>query len=215
MKSLILILCTFFIFAMFVSSVYAFSIEKSDKNTVEYINGKSIISTVIISDDWVSDSKMKSDLNRIDKVIVKIDNKEVNVIKKGKGWIRYKSYPTAIINRGTIVNGKIKGKNVTILTYTKSNKLIKKSTNIVTSFYTKNSKKLIKSKYPPYAQLSYKQALKRANKNLPKNNYASYKGYYYIKGDLCWAFNIYKKNIIVSELSVDDQTNTIEFGSIE
>lgn len=214
-KSLMLVLlCIFTIFTM-LSSVNAFSIEKSDKDTIEYINGKSIISTVIISDDRISDSKMKNDLNRIDKIVVKVDNKEINVIKKGKGWNKYKSYPTSIIDRKTIVKGKIKGKNVTIITYTKSNKIIKKSTNKVSSFYAKNSKNLIKSKHPPYAELNYNQALKRANKNLPKNNNAVYKGYYYIGGDLFWAFNIYKKNVVVSELSIDDQTNTIGFGSIE
>ncbi|MCL2157108.1 MAG: hypothetical protein FWH54_03700 [Methanobrevibacter sp.] len=197
-----------------VSSVDAFNIQELDKHTVTYINGKSVITVSIVSSNFVSDNKMKKDLNSINKIVVKVNGKKVNVIKKGKGWQKNKYYPTAIIDRKTIVNGKIKGKNVTILTYTKSNKLIKKSSNIIASTYATTSKKLNKSKYPPYAKLTYNQAFKRVNKNLPKNNYVVYKGYYYMGGDLLWAFDIYEKNVFVCDYSVYDQKNTIEFGSI-
>ena len=58
-----------------ISSVDAFNIQKLDKNTVTYIHEKSVISVSIVSTDLVSDFKMKKDLNRIDKIVVKVNGK--------------------------------------------------------------------------------------------------------------------------------------------
>ncbi len=118
------------------TSVSAFTIQKIDKNTVTYIDGKSVITTSIVSTDLVSDFKMKKDLNRVDKIVVKVNGKKVNVIKKGKGWHENNYYPLGIINRETKVKGNIKGKKVSILVYNSKNKLIKKQTNVVKSIRT-------------------------------------------------------------------------------
>ena len=119
-----------------ISSVDAFSIQNLDKNTIYYIHGKSEISVSIVSTDFVSDYKMKKDLNSINKIVVKVNGKKVNVIKKGKGWKKNSYYPLGIIDRETKVKGNIKGKKVSILTYDKKGKLIKKQTNVVKSIRT-------------------------------------------------------------------------------
>jgi disulfide oxidoreductase YuzD len=115
--------------------VNAFSIHKTDKNTIYYSNGKSVITTVIYSKIG-SDSEMGKDLNRIDKIVVKVNNKTVKTIKKDKGWNKSKYYPMGIIQRKILVNGNIKGKNVTIETY-KNNKLIKSRTGTINNIPTK------------------------------------------------------------------------------
>ena len=135
-KGIILIFLLLGLIVVFSSPVNAFSISKLDKNTVQYINNESVISTSIVSTDLVSDHKMKKDLNRIDKIVVKVNGKTVNIIKKEKGWDKNLYYPLGIIDRETKVKGNIKGKKVSILVYNNKNKLIKKQTNIVKSIRT-------------------------------------------------------------------------------
>jgi len=134
-KMFYLIVFCVLIFAL-ISSVDAFSIQKLDKNTVFYIDGKSEISVSIVTTDFVTEYKMKKDLNRINKIVVKVNRKTVNVIKKGKGWQKNEYYPLGIIDRETKVKGSIKGKKVSILAYNKKNELIKKQTNVVKSIRT-------------------------------------------------------------------------------
>ena len=169
------------------SSVNAFSIQKLDENTVTYINGKSIITVSIISDNAYSNSKMKKELNNVSKILVKIDGETVNTIKRDKGWNKSKYYPKAMVNSETIVNGKIKGKKVSILTYDKNNKLIKSKTGIVkTVNYLTTS--LIKSKNPKFARLTYKQAYESVAKDKDPNYTLKYLGHFYYKGTLQWNF---------------------------
>ena len=118
------------------SSVDAFSIHKADKNTVRYIYNESTITVSIISTDLTSELTMNKDLNSINKIVVKVNGKTVNVIKKGKGWYQKQFYPLGIIDRETKIQGNIKGKKVSILTYDNKNKLIKKQSNVVKSVRT-------------------------------------------------------------------------------
>jgi len=136
---------------VFLNPINAFNIQELDKHTVTYINGKSVITVSIVSSNFVSDNKMKKDLNSINKIVVKVNNKTVNTIKKGVSWNKNKYYPTAIINRKTIVKGNIKNKKISILTYDSKNKLIKSRTNNITSIYLK-------------PKLTKNQATKLANK---------------------------------------------------
>ena len=100
----------------------AFSIHKSDNNTVFYCNGESVINVAIYS-KFGSDFEMKNDLDKINKIVVKINKKTVKNIQRNKGWNKY--YPTGIIERRILVKGNIKNKNIIIQTYDKNNKLIK------------------------------------------------------------------------------------------
>ena len=134
------------------TSVDAFTIQKMDKKTVRYVVNQSMITVSIVSDDLTSEFKMQDDLNRINKIVVKVNGKTVNTIKKGKGWDEHKFYPLGIINRDICIHGNIKGKKVSILTYDNKNKLIKKQSNVVKSVRTsdftkaqieKRAKKLI------------------------------------------------------------------------
>jgi disulfide oxidoreductase YuzD len=169
------------------SSVNAFTIQDLDKNTVTYINGKSVISTSIVSDNAYSEFNMKKELNNISKIVVKVNGKIVNTIKKDKGWNRYKYYPKVIIDSKTVVNGNIKGKKVSILIYDKNNKLIKSKSNMVKSanYLTTAIKK---SKNPKFARLTYNQAYKSVKKDLLPNLSLKYVGYFYYKGELQWNF---------------------------
>ncbi len=118
------------------TSVSAFTIQKADKNTVYYSNGKSVITTTIMSNNYLSDYKMSNDLDKINKIIVKVDGKTVNTINKGKHWNRYKYYPLAIIDKKTVINDNVKGKKIAIYTFNDKNKLIKSKINIVNSITT-------------------------------------------------------------------------------
>ena len=169
------------------SSLYAFSIQNLDKNTVTYINGKSVISTSIISDNSYFEPNMKKELDNISKIVVKVYGKTVNTINKDKGWNRYKYYPKAIIDSKTVVNGNVKGKKVSILTYDKNNKLIKSKTNTVktVNYLTTD---LIKSKNPKFARLTHKQAYQSVAKDNDYNYTLKYVGHFYYKGTLQWNF---------------------------
>jgi hypothetical protein len=207
-KTLISSLCVFIFFLIFFSPVTGFSIQNLDENTITYINGKTVISTSIISDNAYSNSNMKKELNNINKIVVKVDGKTVNIIKKDKGWNKYKYYPKAFINSKTVVNGKIIGKKVSILTYDKNNKIIKSKTNIVktVNYLTTN---VIKSKNPKFARLTYKQAYKSVEKDLLPDYSLTYVGYFYFKGELQWNFiTISKKtgNGVDFVLSDKDET---------
>ncbi len=205
---LIILLATI---AIFSTSVTAFTIQKADKNTVTYLNNKSIITTSIVSTNFISDSKMKKDLDSIDKILIKVNNKTVNTIKKDKSWNKNKYYPTAIINRKTIVNGNIKGKTVSILTYDSKNKVIKSKINKIKSVYLYNSK-LIKSKYPKGAKLTYNRAKTiLLNDTKFNKNQVKYRGYYYANGWLFWSFSILDKYQTI--LSIDD-FGGINFGGL-
>ena len=120
----------------FMTSADAFTIQKLDKKTVRYFLNESEITVSIVSDDLTSEFKMQDDLNRIEKIVVKLNGKTVNTINKGTGWHEHKFYPLGIINRDLRIQGNIKGKKVSILTYDQKNHLIKKQTNIVKSVRT-------------------------------------------------------------------------------
>jgi len=192
---------------VFLSPVNAFSVQELDKNTVTYINGKSVITVSIVSSNFVSDNKMKKDLNSINKIVVKVNNKTVNTIKKGSSWSKNKFYPTAIINRKTTVKGNIKNKTVSILVYNKKNKLIKSKITKLGSIYYFNSK-LIKSKNPKNSKLTYNQARAIMSKNQISKGF-KYRGYYYASGELFWSFELFDKYHTI--LSVDDKYGGTQF----
>jgi hypothetical protein len=133
---LLFILISFF---GLLNSVDAFSIQKLDKNNVVYnTNDKwSYISVSIVSTNTGSDYKMKQDLNRVDKIVVKVNGKTIRSIEKeeeGSDWKKY--YPVAIIKRNVVYTGNIKGKKVGIYAYDKNNKLIKSKIAKVTSVHS-------------------------------------------------------------------------------
>jgi len=192
-------------------SVSAFSIQSLEEGSVEYNNGKSIITVSIVADNVVTNAKMKNDLNNIEKIVVKVDGKTVNIIKKGKTWNKYRYYPMAIIDRSTIVKGKIKGKDIKILTYDSKNQIIKTKKSTVKSVYAKTSKNIIKSKYPKNARLTYFQALKRAKEpNHAEVKRIIYRGYHFFNGDLFWSFKAFYKNGGAVYFAVADLTGSFE-----
>ena len=183
--------------------ISAFTIQKSDKNTVTYGDGKSTIIVSIVSDKVISDSKMKKDLNQIDKIIVKVNGKKVNTIKKGKGWAKYKYYPFSILDKSTKVKGNVEGKNISIYAYDNKKRLIK-STNskIKTISYIP---RLTKSQAIKYANLE----AKRAYNNSKYDVYVSYNKMFSFKGKIYWNFRVYDKKtglIYGGGFDLDDKT---------
>ena len=202
---LLVVLCS-------LSFLYAFSIQSLEKNSVEYNNGKSIITTSIVADDVVTDSKMKNDLNHIEKIVIKIDGKTVNTIKKDNIG-KYKYYPMAILDRSTVVKGKIKGKTIMIITYDKKDKIIKTKKSTIKSVYAKTTETLTKSKYPKNARLTYKQAFKIATEpNYPEVEKVTYRGYHHLYGDLFWNFKTTYNNSEWVYFSVYDLLGSLEGG---
>lgn len=169
--------------------VNAFSIEKADENSVTYINGKSVITTSIVSDKIISQSTMKKDLNNINKIVVKVDNKTILNINK-VFLKKYKFYPRTIDFK-TVVKGNIKGKNIKVFVYNNKNKLIKYRNDKLKSVTLKNTGVI--KKYPKNARLSYNQAFKSAGEDLPSYYTLKYAGYYYHNGVLYWKFVSFNK----------------------
>ncbi|MCL2157107.1 MAG: hypothetical protein FWH54_03695 [Methanobrevibacter sp.] len=132
----LLIVLTFLI--VLLSPVNAFSIQNLDKSTVTYSNGNSYITTYIVASDVGSDYKMKQDLNRISKIVLKVNGKKVDTIKKGKTWNKTEYFPVAIIDRNIKIKGNIKGKKLGIYAYNKNNKLLKFKIQTINSI--KNTK---------------------------------------------------------------------------
>jgi len=127
-KKFLLVLCIILVFIGISTTVNAIKIEKLDDTSVVIHKNKSIVTTHITAEDSQSDSKMKKDLNKINKIVVKIDGKTVNTIKKGKGWKKYESFNRGspeIIDRTTIMKKNLKGKKLGIYLYNSKNNLIK------------------------------------------------------------------------------------------
>lgn len=125
-KRYLLILLLILVFATIINNVSAFSIEKIDKyNPIMYVDGKSEIPVIIEPDVDLSFAQTKKELNSINKIVLKVNGKTVNTIKKEKSWNRYKTYPFSLIDRSTKIKGNIKGKKVGIYVYNKNNKLLK------------------------------------------------------------------------------------------
>lgn len=133
---LLLIILTFF--TIILSPANAFTIQNLDKNTVTYYNGNSYITTYIVANHVGSDYKMKQDLNQINKIVVKVNGKKVDTIKKGKNWNTSDYYPVAIIDRNIKIKGSIKGNYIGIYTYNKNNRLIKSKTQTINSIKITN-----------------------------------------------------------------------------
>jgi hypothetical protein len=178
-------------------SVDAFVIQKTDSRNVYYSGGDSIITVNIVSNNVASVNKMVDDLNKINKVVVKVDGKVVSTVYKGKTWSRYKYYPSSILFRKEI-KGNIKGKKVSILTYDNKNKLIKSRTNKVKSVSTMLT--------------SQKEAKKSAQKYI---NTSIYK----IGGATLNKYGVWfvdyldkKTNKKVGEILIDDRTGDMGYG---
>ena len=130
-KKYLLIFCIVLVFIGVSDTVNALKIENLDDTSVVINKNKSIITTHITPTDSPSKTKMKKELNKINKIVVKVNGKTVNTIKKGKGWKKYASFsddfPTThtIIDRTTIVKKDLKWKTLGIYLYNNKNKLIK------------------------------------------------------------------------------------------
>jgi len=128
-KKYLLKLCIILVLIGISSTVNAVKIEKLDDTSVVIHNNKSIVTTHITTDDSLSKTKMKKELNKINKIVVKINGKTVNTIKKGKGWKKYPSFSVGsfpkIIDRTTVVKKNIKEKKLGIYLYNSKNFLIK------------------------------------------------------------------------------------------
>ena len=96
---------------------------------------------------------MKKELNKINTIVVKINGKTVNTIKKGNGWKKYESfnndfdYPM-IIDRTTILKKNLKDKKLGIYLYNNKNKLLKSKIST------------IKAKHISKVKITKKQAIK-------------------------------------------------------
>ena len=179
-KKYLLILCIVLVFIGVLGTVNALKIEKLDDTSVVIHKNKSIITTHITPTDSPSKTKMKKELNKINKIVVKINGKTVNTIKKGKGWKKYVSFsdnfPTTptIIDRTTIVKKNPKWKTLGIYVYNSKNKLIKSKISTIKPTHVSKVKitkkkaikitKDIKDKYPIKITSA---ALKKGNYYLP------------------------------------------------
>ena len=92
------------------------------------------MSVSIVSTNIGSDYKMKQDLNRVNKIVVKVDGKTIRSIKRDSDWKKH--YPVAIIERGIFFNKNIKGKKVGVYVYDKNNKVIKSRVDNVKSVWS-------------------------------------------------------------------------------
>ena len=124
----LLLLCIILVFIGVSDTVNGLKIEKLDDSPVIIYKNKSIVSIHITTDDDQSNSKMKKDLNKIEKIKVKINGKTVNTIKKDKGWDKYPSFNLSypyIIDRTTMIKKNLIGKKIGIYLYNSENKLLK------------------------------------------------------------------------------------------
>jgi hypothetical protein len=117
----------------------AFTIQKLDKDTVSYDKQSSYVTAAIVS-NFASEAKMKRDLNRVEKVVIKVNGKKVDTLRKGKSWTSTGQpyYPMALFDVAKI-NGNIKHKKVGIYAYDKHNHLIKARVQTVNSVKTVTS----------------------------------------------------------------------------
>jgi len=155
-KKYLLILCIILVFIGISNTVNAMKIEELYENSVVIYKNKSIVTTYISTPYNPSETKMKKELNKINKIEVKINGKTVNTIKKGNGWKRYQSFndnfalPT-IIDRTTFVRKNLKDKKLGIYLYNNKNKLIKSKIST------------IKSNHISKVKITEKQAIKITN----------------------------------------------------
>jgi len=137
-KKYLLILCLILIFIGVSNTANAINIEKLDDTSVVIYKNKAIVTTHITPEDFPTKTKMKKALNKINKIVVKINGKTVNTIKKGKGWEKYESFNIGvpeIIDRTTIIKKNLNGKKLGIYVYTNKNKLIKSKISTIKSNY--------------------------------------------------------------------------------
>jgi len=129
LRKYLFILCVFLVVIGVSSTVSALKIEELGDTSVVIHEGKSIVTTHVTPDFSQSASKQRKELNKINKIIVKINGKTVNTIKKGKGWKKYEpfnsEYYPEIIDRTTILKKNLKGKTLGVYLYNNKNKLIK------------------------------------------------------------------------------------------
>jgi len=134
LRKYLFLLCVFLVVIGVSSTVSALKIEELGEElgytSVVIHEGKSILTTHITPDYYrQSASKQRKELNKINKIVVKINGRTVNTIKKGKGWKKYEPfncefYPE-IIDRTTILKKDLKGKTLGVYLYNNKNKLIK------------------------------------------------------------------------------------------
>ena len=182
-KKYILILCIILVFIGVSNTVNALKIEKLDDTSVVIHKNKSIITTHITTPYNPSKTKMKKELNTINKIVVKINGKTANTIKKGKGWEKYKSfndefYPE-IIDRTTRIKKNLKDKKLGIYLYDSKNKLLKSKISIIKSKHISKVKITKKQaiKITNEVEESDKYPVKITNAVLKKGNF--YKPYYW------------------------------------
>jgi len=190
------------------NSANAFSIQKLDKNNVVYnTNDKcSYMSVSIVSTNMGSDYKMKQDLNRVDKVVVKVNGKSIYSIEKDDSeWKKY--YPVAIIKKNIVYAGNIKGKNVGVYVYDKKNKVIKSR---ITKLISVRSTKQITSEKE--ARAYGKQTLKELNDPYLKLGKANFFVNKYKQGYWLIDYINTKTNKIVGQIPVSDKTGSVFNG---
>ena len=182
-KKYLLVLCIVLVFIGVSDTANALKIEKLDDTSVVIHKNKSIITTHITPADSPSKTKMKKELNKINKIVVKINGKTVNTIKKGKGWKKYATfndefYPE-IIDRTTIVKKDLKWKTLGIYLYTSKNKLIKWKISIIKPLHISKVKITKKQaiKITKDIEEADKYPIEITNATLKKGNY--YNPYYW------------------------------------
>ena len=208
-KKCMLLLCILGVLTI-LTPIDAFTIHKTDNDMVYYSNGKSVL-TIAIYSKIGTDYEMKKDLDQIDKITIKINNKTIKTINKNKGWNRYKYYPFGILERKVIVNSNISGKYMTIQTYS-NDKLIKSRTDKIQSLQKKPS-------------ISSKEEATASARSILKNSYDLFKGkpelknlkvtnVTYIVKDKVWyaSFVNTKTGKRVGYTYIDDKTGKITTG---
>ncbi|MCL2157109.1 MAG: hypothetical protein FWH54_03705 [Methanobrevibacter sp.] len=196
-KKILLVMLVVVLLFTVLNSVNAFVIQKTDSRNVYYSGGNSLITVNIVSNNVASNHKMANDLNRINKVVVKVDGKTVNKVYKGKSWNRYNYYPSSILFRKEI-KGNIKGKKVSILTFDKNNNLLKSKINTV--------------KYVSTMLTSKKQAQKAAQKYI--NTSTSKIGNATLNKYGVWFVEYLDKKTgkKLGEILIDDKTGDMGYG---
>ena len=207
MNKIFLLLFTLFVVLSLLNSANAFNIQKLDKSNVVYnTNDKcSYISVSIVSTNIGSDYKMKQDLDRVNKIVVKVEGKTIRSTKKNSGWKKH--YPVAIIERSIFFNKNIKGKKVGIYVYDKNNKLIKSKVDKVKSVWS--TRQITSAKE---AKAYGRETLKNINNPYYKIGKAKFFVNKYKQGVWLVDYIDTRTNKIVSQIIVDDITGELAIG---
>jgi hypothetical protein len=133
-KILILIILFVAIAGFTLNSASAVKLDKLNKDTVAEYKGKSLV-IIGFYGQGSSNKKMAADVNKVKKIVVKIQGKKNIIVKRpGKTWSKYGYYPQYPAKQ-FIIKGSLKGKKYSVTAYNNKGKKIKKLSGKISSVY--------------------------------------------------------------------------------